>query len=302
MSTFGIVYIAKNQHRLLQIENAEYQQLVQAGLVDHFQLLVEEKYQILLQNYEELELELLRVSLVLTVYTNPSGRDISDNRMRLDRRVLNFLSSTRMYLDQVPTALRSAARVSAPIIERFHKSRAVCFDLRLSYRVCEALRNYAQHRDLPVHEFHFGWRRDGEDTDGPVTSFTGLKLDLALLKKDSLFKPETLAELEATDNKHDLKQLLRDYMNCLGAIHVDLRKALEEDSKWALGILTLARQRAYALPEAQDNYDISVVEVNDDDIWKDRTYLPRVRFERRKELQHRSATPPDMSTMRLSSE
>jgi hypothetical protein len=273
-----------------------------ACTIDRSQLSIEEKYQILMENYEELEAELLRVSLGLTRYTPNPWVEISNARMRFNRRVLNYLSSARMYLDQVPSELENASRDPQPVVRSFEESQSHHYDSKLSYRVCEALRNYTQHRDLPVHGFEYGWRREPDDPPKAVVSYTGLKLDLSRLESDVAFKGTTLAELRSLGDTYDLKLFLREYMNSLGDIHISLRKDLSADSEWAMKEIVQARTKAHSMPDAQSGYDMALLMIQEDGQSDTTAALVISRGERRKLLQDRSARPPAMVKIQLSSE
>ncbi len=93
------------------------------------------------------------------------------------------------------------------------------YDALLPYRALEALRNYVQHRGFPVHSMSYssgivnvGF---GERFRHIVTAY----LEPESLREDGRFKASVLAELEATGQKIDLRQLVRGYVQGLWRIN-----------------------------------------------------------------------------------
>lgn len=115
---------------------------------------VEERLDLVLGNYEELEQELLNASLSEALYDDPDDPWNASMGMmqRFARRLANLLTTTRAYCDQLPHAMNALyghdSSQSAAVKAFFHGE----YDTVLGYRVCEALRNYVQHRGSPIHE------------------------------------------------------------------------------------------------------------------------------------------------------
>ncbi|WKA26387.1 hypothetical protein [Bradyrhizobium roseum] len=100
----------------------------------------------------------------------------------------------------------------------------------------EALRNYAQHRDLPVHIL--------ASKRGPNRKEVGLgfqavpKLDLLRLSQDQAFKRSVLTELAQYKRSTALTPFVRDYIRQLAKVHRQFRflsKELKDDWNATIG-------------------------------------------------------------------
>jgi len=302
MSIYSLTYFSNKQEMRLNITQDEYDGLIQAREIDHSQFIIENKYQILLENYAELEEELLRFSLNLTLRTSDPWDTLRDAIPLFDRRVLNFLSSARMYIDQIPSDIGGASRNSEFVKERFLKSLSAQFDNSLAYRVCEALRNYTQHKDLPVHRVSHGWRHEQGNTKNVVINHSGLNLDIAKLKADGKFKASTLEELEKQGDKHDLKKYLREYMHSLGLVHIDLRKELDSEGEWAVGLIRQLIDRVKKIPTADPDTFIYLSVLGDNGAIEWKGTLSTNRYDKRKLLETETSRPPILMRVQLSSE
>jgi len=124
----------------------------------------EEAHAFIGSNYFELEETL--VSLALRD-SSASGRSMESrwkNIFLVGRRLANLLSSCRFYLDHTHRALAHLCRNDSSAQSDFKQRCSAAFDSRFSYRLIDRLRNYAQHRDVPVCSLLFDhWWIDPED-------------------------------------------------------------------------------------------------------------------------------------------
>src|SRR5260370_32695832 len=114
---------------------------------------IEEKLDLLLENYLEYEHELLALALRLSVFpTSLDDQRVFSELRVVNRRAINLFTAARTYVDQVKHGL---SRYFEPGTSRVDVSDlfAAEYDAYLEYRLAEALRNCAQHTSLPVHGF-----------------------------------------------------------------------------------------------------------------------------------------------------
>jgi len=112
---------------------------------------IEEKLDMVLQNYIEYEHELLQITLRNALFATGGWFEFRDIIHDINRRLANLLSTTRLYLDHLrhdAGPLFDAAGSDAKALSAITSEE---YDGRLGYRVMEALRNYVQHRGLPLH-------------------------------------------------------------------------------------------------------------------------------------------------------
>jgi hypothetical protein len=204
---------------------------------DTAMLRIEQKYSILLGNFEELERDLLAFSLAATLYRGTVRERLTDAKTLLNRRVANLLSSARAYVDQVPQDIAAAVREAEDVRAAFKASLSRSYDSELGFRVCEALRNVAQHTGLPVHGVAYGWTKNPDDPAAPILHGANIHLETSQLAEEGSFKAAVLKELAAGGERHDLKLSIRKYIGCLGACHLELRALLDSESRWAEAVI-----------------------------------------------------------------
>ena len=116
---------------------------------------VEQKFDLLLQNYADYERELLNISLHQAVYRDLDWRGIQGDIAIITRRLSNLLSAARLYVDQIAQDLHDAFGSQHQVSNEIKVKLSTEYDARLGYRVMEAVRNMMQHRSLPIHRLSY---------------------------------------------------------------------------------------------------------------------------------------------------
>ena len=111
---------------------------------------IEEKFNIVLENYAEFERMLLNVSLDRMLFSGHDWSAAMNELHAINRTLVNLLSTCRVYIDQVPQNLGAIFKGDSSPVEVLRKQMATEYDGHLGYRVLEAMRNYSQHRALPL--------------------------------------------------------------------------------------------------------------------------------------------------------
>ena len=104
---------------------------------------IEATFDLLLENYAEFEEDFLCLSLRLSLFGEQGERP--EVYREMNRRLMNLLSSARLYLDQIPRELGSFYGKESKQTETVNQSISRQYDSSLAYRALEALRNHAQH-------------------------------------------------------------------------------------------------------------------------------------------------------------
>lgn len=202
--------------------------LLQASMKDLGEVVdIEQKFDILYSNFIELEQEIALIT-IRDAYRNVENvTELFDDKQSITRRVGNLLSSARLYVDQVKHHISALfpkdAGAKAKVEGFFHHE----YDTLLGYRVMEALRNYSQHRGLPVQgtSYAANWVDDDLPTKR-IEYNAGLSISLKELEADSSIKASVMAELTVMGKTIDLKPLIREYMEGLANAHREIRKLL----------------------------------------------------------------------------
>ncbi|ODS02435.1 hypothetical protein AUC71_01730 [Methyloceanibacter marginalis] len=215
MNRFGL----SNPERIGLTEQ-EYQELIVARDVLTALASFEEKFFGVSEGYRQVEEFVLKSTLTEMIYhRRDDATSFHSVRAEFGRLVSAFLSACRLYLD---SAITDASEISAGAIHKDAVKGLISdhYDRSPYYRVMEAIRNYAQHRALPVTNVSIGWCRDnGRDTRSFRSQFF-----FEEAKIDGKFKSQARAEIEKLGGKVDLKASVRSYFDELCSIHGRLRK------------------------------------------------------------------------------
>lgn len=202
----------------LPLDEKEFNDLKQAKVCLNAALALEENYDLLLGNYRELELEVISAAVTDMTAMSHEYEDFFETRTAINRRVVNLLSATRMYLDQCPQSLKT-------IGANPEAAKAACskvYDEFFEYRFMEALRNHTQHEGLAVHGVTMGGRwlpsRDPKQLQFSIKPYASKS---AL--EDSKFKKSVLSE---SPEKVDIILAARVHVGGISSVHKQVRELI----------------------------------------------------------------------------
>lgn len=179
---------------------------------------IEQKFDLVLENYADYERELLELSLHQVLRRDMDWRGFQDDIAAVSRRLANLLSAARLYLDQVNHDLRETFGPTSDLPELVKTKASAEYDARLGYRVMETLRNSMQHRSMPIHGLSYP-----QDWVGRSLRFRAVPFLNVERLKDARLKPAVFAELVTRGETVELTPLVRQYVEGLGNIHEELR-------------------------------------------------------------------------------
>lgn len=223
----------------MEISKEEFFALKSARKVLSGALAIEEKYEILVANYLDLEKELLLLALTRRVRTMSQYMEFFGINAILNIRLLSLLTAARLYLDQFPQDAKSFNHYDA-LVEQFESRRKNEYEAYKEYRFMETLRNYTQHRGLPVHLVEFDARRASVDEASQLEYTLDIYAKRDYLEEDKKFKRLVLKDF---DQKIDLMAATRRYMECISGIHEDTRTMIEEPTRSARALIEEQHER-----------------------------------------------------------
>jgi hypothetical protein len=195
-----------------------FNQLKEARVVLIAAFDIEESFDLLVSNYIEMEGSGMNLALSAAVRSKHDYADMFEVRAELSRRIVNLLSSARMYIDSLPSNAPRCGILKSDIESWLNKEYGSDF----AYRFMEALRNQAQHRGFTVH--HLGtdspWLPPGE-RQYLETTLRVLALRRFLAEIGG-FKASTLAECP---EKIDILASARRYLESLSKVQQQVRGA-----------------------------------------------------------------------------
>jgi hypothetical protein len=175
-----------------------------------------ENYRVVLNSYRRLELSQHELSLDHMLFNHLRHKNFLEARVTLNTAIIGYLTSTKFFHDwsdkHLPTMIGPEA------YEKFSSFRSKIYDDSAEYRFIEALRNYVQHRNLPIEtiSYHnFIEDKDNHESSDWVTT-TSLLADREKLKSDQKFKKKALNDLP---EKINIIQCIRAHMSGIWEIH-----------------------------------------------------------------------------------
>jgi len=224
---YVLMLLLSGHHPKLELMDVEYYQIRDAQAGVRYLLQVEELFNLVLGNYVDFEKTLLDVALECSVYQNSDYKTFHGYRYEVERRILNLLSAGRSYLDQAPQRIEDFMGSESAALKAFRDETHTQYDSSLGYRVMECLRNYVQHRGLPVGKLSVPCWVDQNAPEHRLRTTITPYLMVSRLEEDGGFKKIVLDELRAMPNDDlDLKPFIRDYVAALGKVHLALRDTL----------------------------------------------------------------------------
>lgn len=246
--TEGVVPISKEQYE--EIASAKEKLLTM--------LFIEQKFDLVVEDFLELETELLSSSARFLMYGGTNFHWLQSEKSLINRRLVNLLSVCRAYIDYAqPNGSKLLVEESQQALE-FDDTFSKHYDSNFGYRVMEAMRNYVQHRGFPIHAIEYSADRSKQ------SSRNGSRYQVAIYTKtiylkDDRFKAKVLKELDALGGRVDVKPLVRDYVECLAQIHERLRAMLTDSlPTWEVQYMKAIEQFKTSFPQAPLNGLVAV--------------------------------------------
>ena len=189
---FGITRLVIGFSGFIEIDKAEYERIKVARTNLLELLLLEETFDVLIENFQEYEAELLSIASRDLVFSFHDDNSISRERIIVARRIVNLLSACKMYLDQSIHHLTTMYGENSEKVEVVRNKTNNYYDNNFGYRVLESLRNYAQHRGFPIHSIMLlGEWLDIEDEDKSRLHHSVIpRISVQVLESDGKFKQE----------------------------------------------------------------------------------------------------------------
>ena len=199
-------------------------------------LWIEEKFNILKENYLEFKKEIKHFYTIIDQnQTNESNlkKLISKKIIQYNRLVFNFLSSVRLYIDQVQKDLNS---INPEYKQKFKKKTNILYDDNIEYQIMELLRNHMQHQGLIIEEILI-IKTDIKDS----FSYVGINVRYEELKKVEGFnkKIKKINDIPTNTKSINIISLLDKYYDNIVTLHDYYRNIISENLKKNFNIISI---------------------------------------------------------------
>lgn len=286
--TFALTIWALGEHPRIPIDAERVVKLQRANEILILALDFEEALELVISNFEEFEREVFNLSHRWLTRRDIERDTMAADRLLLNRRLANLLSTCRMYMDHGKHHLGHPA-LPGGLKGAFKESLSRQYDTVLGYRVMEALRNHIQHRNIPTRGIAFPAHREEKAGHGALWSFgVQLNLDLEVLAEDQ-FKRRVLQDIRNKEPEaRDVVFWVREYIEAIGTVHEEVRAWLQDS------VVDADRTCAEAINEwrliADDTTGLSVVSSFPDGTSKNLVYLTHNMVGRRENLTRANRT------------
>lgn len=254
VGSYALTIVALGERPFQVLSDREFEELKTSKQNLLTVLGIEEKFELIIGNYAEYEGELLGLSLrAITDQTFVSTKGMVDMQV-FNRRLANLLTATRLYIDQTKHDVKSV--FDTPVLEVIKSRFSEEYDTNIAYRVMEALRNYTQHRALPIQgiTYALSWDYDLQHRRHGVDP----QINIAQLAEEPKFKTAVLRELQARDNgAASVTPLVRSFVESLWRVHSVFR----EQAREPLDLWKQALNKACELARSRTGRDAGVAAV-----------------------------------------
>jgi hypothetical protein len=141
-------------------------------------------------------------------------------RAEFNRRTLNLLSATRLYLDQYPQWLNEVGADPTAV----RKLSSELYDAHFEYRFMEALRNHVQHVGHAVHGVNYDSKWLPPTTRDLMQFSVSPYTARSALAADKRFKASVLAECH---DKTYIVPAAHVYVGAMSMLHQEVRKLVD---------------------------------------------------------------------------
>lgn len=224
----------------IEISSADFSALKAARetLIEAFA--IEEKYEIVISNYLTLEKRLLEIAATNAVRDTLSYGEFFETRSALNIGLVNLLTGTRLYLDQLPQHVAACVADNEGIGELVRKRCSEEYDKSFEYRFMEALRNHVQHRGIPIHSIQQNGGWTSFDEYRQMEFSIRILANKEILESDGKFKKSVLSEMGKEVN---LLAAARKYVESLSALHQFVRDLIKDSVASARVVIEAAHAK-----------------------------------------------------------
>ncbi len=214
---------AFGSHPEIEITQVQFDEIKQARNCLSAALSIEEKYELLLSNYLDLEKECLNITSDYMVRRLKGYEDFFDIRLLFNRKIVNLLTSTKLYIDQIQQHVKACIPFDTEIGDKVKSLFSTEYDNFFEYRFMEALRNYVQHKGLAVHSTTLGGKKIDHEEDWEQEYKTSVFTHKLEVESDKAFKKQVTNEMP---EKVELIYASRAYIESISKVHCEIRNII----------------------------------------------------------------------------
>ena len=219
-------------------------------------LYLEEKYELLLKSYFEWEQTIAIVNLYNMTYRMSGYEDFFEHRININLKLITLLTVSRLYIKHTQSHLKHLMDGH----KEFHrKILATQYDNNIDYRFMDALRNYMQHREIPLHWITYSRKLKERDKNEFIEFSVQLKTDKKKLDEDGEFKKSVLNEIPENIN---LNKAASSFIESLSVVHEQIRDMTENEVNKARSLILDQHQNYRSVCDAGSLTALTAFEID----------------------------------------
>jgi hypothetical protein len=195
---------------------------------------IEEKFDLMMENYVELETTLLSLGMSHLAFTTFEYNEMLSSRNLISRRIVNLLSSVRLYRDALPQHVNNIFGARHVVAKQLSSAMKDASSLPMPYRMMEAIRNYTQHQELPIEGISFNTHSERDEATRTMKRLAYRvipKLNATEVSKRRGLSADVRIALAAAGPSIDPIQIIREAIEHIGTVHENFRKSIESQEK-----------------------------------------------------------------------
>lgn len=256
-------------------------------------LFLEEKLDLVTENFLEYETELLSIASHFMVFQDEDYLSMSREKNTVCRRIVNLLTACRMYLEQCVHHKKNIYGANSENVNLLKQEIASQYDQHYGYRIMEALRNYTQHRGVPIHSILFSreWLDFESKEDSRLHYVVVPTVRVSELSNDEKFKKAVVNEMLSTSKKDDIdiRPFIRNYIECIGNIHEKARVLTHPDvENWENIIYDSIKRVQNEFGAEISLAGLAIVAREDESHWIERKPIHKIIIDRRQALENKN--------------
>ena len=178
--------------------------------------------QIVKLNYEDYESILSQIRNEYHVSHQMNFSIMRNSKLKINRCILNLLSSIRSFLDQYETNLKRKYGDSSEELKLFKSICSEQYDAEFAYKFCYKLRNYAQHVGMPLGQVSINSELD--ETDKAITQIEVMFDRDYLIDSYDSWGAELTKDIKRQNEFFDINMLLQKMMDCINEISLEVSR------------------------------------------------------------------------------
>lgn len=229
-------YLSDDFETSVEIEKERYESLCKHNQMVLFQLLFEQQYQICKFNFMEYWQTIFRMSETFRLDYSQNRKSMSMSSLEINQRILNVLTSIKSYEEHIKYKVSKLWGDRSEQKKKYEEIDSSLYDEFFSYRFLKRLRNYVQHRDLPVKCISRLMTSVSFEPRQIAITITPKMYKSYLLEFDSWSTVKN--DIEAQDDKIDVNLIIEEAFRVFTSLHSQFRGCLLETLDQSCRIIT----------------------------------------------------------------